>query len=1370
MRPRAESGSFPTSRASSPDIAPPHGGASSPGIVPPPADASSPGIAPPPADASSPGIAPPPGGASSPGIAPPPAYDAYDAFATGPRTLIAGIDDPDLLIGQELCGYTIKRKLAEGGMGVVFEGEHRKIGRRGAIKVLKLELCRSEEVIERFHQEARAVNAIRHENIVDIYDFGRDPQGRVFFVMEYLEGEPLSARIHRGALPWAEAFPLLEQTLRALKAAHDKGFVHRDLKPDNIWLQYVDGRVQVKLLDFGIAKLVGSESPKEKLTRTGSVIGTPHYMSPEQINGSRTVDHRTDIYAMGVIMYELFAGITPFVGDTLQAIMTGHLFKEPPRLADVPANLGVPAPIAEIVDRMLVKDAADRYESVADVLADLHDVNRNQWPARAETLRRVRPTRPPVQVQAAGQTQVLAPIPAAAPRRGPRRALVIGGLAVAGLALGGAAIWQRQQRPQEPRPQVTTPDREPGLTGPSKGPADQLPPQPPDFDAIRKSSQATVRAGLKETEPAVRVQSADLVAKYKDQQSVPALTNRAEHDDDHEVRATTASALGAIGATSSSPLLRKLERTATELPLKIGYASALARLGDRAARKRLAGYAEQARRKDQKHYWLLAGLQLAELSQPGDRKAIKTLQALAAREDELKKLTGDEYVGVRLLKHLVALRYEPARKVLYALLEDKHEGVQLAAAEALAKLGDSAGKKVFEQVLANQASPNRLVAAVAQIPLGEYGGLDLITTKLGDKDPEIRKLAARGLGEIGEAKSIEPLQELLAQQSWPLRLAAAAALVAIVGLDPVVLVQASVDWTKTALGAQDWATRKAAAGVLADIDEKEAVPLLAKAIADEEPSVRIEATRSAAKMKTPAAAAAVVAVVKDEKNPRVKEQQIKALGEIGSPVAKDTLAEIAKEDPGRIGVFAAGSLIAVGDPSGKDKLEAAVSPSRPTELRLAAVEAASAAKNPIVVPTLRTGVVDRVFDVRLAAAEGLAIFNTDKPAAVKVLTEALKGKDATVLGRAMAALVKLGAPVPATAQSPADMVSSKDAKVRLAAVPIVRAMPVDEGVPLLRRLVLDPDQHVRRASVDAIEVVVPKRKDQAIMLYKPLVSAPDPVVRTKASGQLSRLIPEPPRPEKIAGGTPTPGAAPAAKIVDTTPKVRAVLAKATATAAETQPAVAAFEALIQELSTRAARQAHDDAALHHVAELAVKIGEAALQIESVAARTEAAAVDAADAAGPSPPPAAEKLLADAKRLAEGARVAADTARGKVPPAEKLARRYIRAWTNDAQMLINTARSAMIGNNLAEAEEQLDKAAKLLRAKQASSVELDYLYVELYVSMGDYAQEPDAKRKHLQQAKEAFARLEAAGAGSQQVQDASAQVAELADEIEKLQQL
>ncbi|MBA2544161.1 MAG: HEAT repeat domain-containing protein, partial [Deltaproteobacteria bacterium] len=661
--------------------------------------------------------------------------------------------DYDQYVGQEMCGYTIKRKLAEGGMGVVFEGLHGKIGRRGAIKVLKLEFCRSDEVVERFHQEARAVNSIRHENIVDIYDFGRDPDGRAFFVMEYLEGEPLSGRIRRGALKWSEAFPILEQTLRALKAAHDKGFVHRDLKPDNIWLKTVDGGVQVKLLDFGIAKLVGSDSPKEKLTQTGSVMGTPHYMSPEQINGSKDIDNRTDIYAMGVITYEMFAGVTPFVGETLQAIMTGHLFKEPPRLADIPADLGVPGPIAEIIDRMLVKDAAARYQNVADVIADLRDVNKQRQPAMAETLSRTAPLR---KGEPSIEDDDYAP-----PKKS--KGWMVGLGLVAVLAAGGIVAWKVTQKPSEapavtqvtPKPDPSKPDPKPDPTKPDPKPVDKA----IDYDAVRGEAQTTLRAALKETEPVVRVQGSDALGKIKDSPSIPALTTLTESDPDNEVRGHSADALGLIGASTTAALMTKLEKTATPA-LKVWYASALARLGDKDAKKRLYKYAKE---KDLAVAFK-AGLTLADVAAPGDKDAIKALRTLAAAEVELNQIA--PYAGAVILTKLSALKDPQARKILYSVLEAKDEGARLAAAEGLARLGDDGGKKVLQDVLANEASPNRLVGAVALIPLGEYTGFDFIAGKLDDKDIDTRRLAARALGEIGECKSLQALITMMGDKNW----------------------------------------------------------------------------------------------------------------------------------------------------------------------------------------------------------------------------------------------------------------------------------------------------------------------------------------------------------------------------------------------------------------------------------------------------------------------------------------------------------------------------------------------------------------------------------------------------------------------------
>jgi eukaryotic-like serine/threonine-protein kinase len=1281
---------------------------------------------------------------------------------------------PDDLVGHELCGYTIKRRLAEGGMGVVYEGEHGKIGRRGAIKVLRLEYCRSEDVIERFHQEARAVNAIRHENIVDIYDFGRDPHGRVFFVMELLEGEPLSAWIRRGPLTWPEAFAILEQTLRALKAAHDKGFVHRDLKPDNIFLRNVDGRVGVKLLDFGIAKLVGSESPKEKLTRTGSAIGTPHYMSPEQINGAKDVDHRTDLYALGVITYEMFAGVTPFVGETLQAVITGHLFQEPPRLADLPPSLGVPAPLADIVDRMLVKDPAGRYGSAADVLADLHDINASRWPAKAETMNRTWPTRPPAGATApmggtvpmGGTAPMGAPaaqpaVPAAQPRgTGQRATAIVGALAVAALVVAGVAIWRLQQRaPQAPAAEEEAPAA-------VAAPAPAQPAEPPlDYEAIRKDAQTTLRASLREAEPAVRIQGSDALGKIKDQPSVPVLTELTEKDPDLDVRGHTGEALGALGAVAAAPLLGRLEAGAPP-PLKVWYASALARLGDKAARQRLL---EHARSTDLA-IALKAAFALGEVSPPGDRDAIDALRKLATHEAELNQLA--PFAGVLILTKLAALRDGKARELLQTYLADKREDVRLAAAEGLAKLGDDAGKRVLQEVLASSASPNRLVAAVAQIPLGEYGGFDLITQKLGDKDPGVRRLAARALGEIGERKSLRALIALAGDQDWTLRIAAAAAIVAIVGLDPQVLAQASVDWTKSALDSQDWAARRAAAGVLADIPEGDAMPLLAQALTDQEPGVRLAAARSAGKMKSPGAAAKVAAGAKVEKDPAVKEQQVVALGAIGSPTVVDTLVEIARE-PGRIGVIAAGSLIAVGDASGKDKLEAAVA-APAAELRLAAVQAASTARSPIVVPTLKIGIGDRVFEVRLAAAEGLAEHNAEKAAAVPVLTAALASKDAGVLGRAMAALLRFGERAAGGGKSAAELLDSADPRLRLAAVPIVRALPPAASVPLLRRLVADPDRDVRRAGVDAIESVARKDKEQAIRLYKPLVTDADPMVRAKASGQLARLVPPPPprqpqQPQTAADAAPAAATATAtAATPPVDPRLAAAAGEATAAAAEARAQADAFEALVADFTAATSATAHDDATLARVEDLTARLGQAVARLDAAAAKVGVAAQAAAAAAGASPAPDAAKLVQEARALEQRAREAAAAARAKLEDARQLAQRYKKTWTGDPQILIAAADASIATGDFADARQNLGKAARLIQQSGARRAGLDYSYAQLFDKMAARAQDRAAKRKLLQQAEEAYRRFAKSGTGPR-VQRATDRAAELADELKELGQ-
>ena len=206
--------------------------------------------------------------------------------------------------------------IGRGGMGAVYAGEHVLLGRSAAIKVLLPELSQKQDVVMRLFNEARAATAIRHPGIIEVYDFGWTPEGAAFIVMEHLEGETLGRRASRARLRWQSALAIARQIAGALAAAHGKGIVHRDLKPDNIFLvsdPEVPGGERIKLLDFGIAKLAGESSATVNVTETGSVMGTPTYMAPEQCRGV-AVDHRADLYSLGCIVFELCTGRPPFVG------------------------------------------------------------------------------------------------------------------------------------------------------------------------------------------------------------------------------------------------------------------------------------------------------------------------------------------------------------------------------------------------------------------------------------------------------------------------------------------------------------------------------------------------------------------------------------------------------------------------------------------------------------------------------------------------------------------------------------------------------------------------------------------------------------------------------------------------------------------------------------------------------------------------------------------------------------------------------------------------------------------------------------------------------------------------------------------------
>ena len=296
------------------------------------------------------------------------------AVAEPPKPTSYTPSAPDPLLGQTLAGrYSIVRKLGEGGMGSVYLATHNVLEKQLAIKILHGEFARKADLVERFMQEAKAASRIRHENVIDISDFGQTPEGLVFFAMELLQGHDLHEEIARARLagqllPWSRSKKIFLQICSALSAAHSKGIVHRDLKPENVYLvDFLGDPDFVKLLDFGIAKLTEVNEGDRKLTRTGMLFGTPEYMSPEQARGEH-VDARVDIYAMGCILFQLVTGRVPFEAENFMGVLSLHLTEQPPTIAQATFDrIGAPRELGGVIAKALEKDRNARWQKIDDL-------------------------------------------------------------------------------------------------------------------------------------------------------------------------------------------------------------------------------------------------------------------------------------------------------------------------------------------------------------------------------------------------------------------------------------------------------------------------------------------------------------------------------------------------------------------------------------------------------------------------------------------------------------------------------------------------------------------------------------------------------------------------------------------------------------------------------------------------------------------------------------------------------------------------------------------------------------------------------------------------------------------------------------------
>lgn len=432
------------------------------------------------------------------------------------------------LIGSVIAErYHIIKKLGEGGMGAVYLGEHVKMGRKSAIKVMAQSMASDPDAIARFNREAANAARISHPNVCAIYDFGETKDGLIYLAMEYIEGEALADLIDReGALPPQRAANILRQVGDALQAAHDLGIVHRDLKPDNIMISRGrDGSDAVKVVDFGIAKAMGGDEG-QKVTKTGLVVGTPEYMSPEQLAGDK-LDGRSDLYSLALVFYRMLTGVLPFQAETAQEVMVKRLTDEPLPLNQARPGANFPPQLQAVMDRALQRMPQDRYPTVAQFVREAAEAISSMGPRAAAvdtegatqviSSAEVAATRQLPRTQVAGgavatpatpapQAAVLAP---PAEQRGKRKGTMVVLASVALLAAGGGAAALLLSSKEGASPAAAAPVTQdtvaataPSVPSRSTGPSGTTPRQP--TTATQRSSTTLAATESPQLSPATR--------------------------------------------------------------------------------------------------------------------------------------------------------------------------------------------------------------------------------------------------------------------------------------------------------------------------------------------------------------------------------------------------------------------------------------------------------------------------------------------------------------------------------------------------------------------------------------------------------------------------------------------------------------------------------------------------------------------------------------------------------------------------------------------------------------------------------------------------------------------------------------------------
>ncbi|MBL9043475.1 MAG: HEAT repeat domain-containing protein [Myxococcales bacterium] len=955
--------------------------------------------------------------------------------------------------GQLVGNYRVNAKIGQGGMGAVYAAVHKQIGRRAAIKVLHGPLAGTADYAARFLNEARAVNMLRHPGLVEVFDFGQLPDGTLYIIMEYLEGESLRGLLRReGKLPEDEAKDLALQMGQALLAAHSKGIVHRDLKPENVMLvpdpvKPEDKRI--KVLDFGIAKVATStslapnpESPDFE-TQVGTTMGTPKYMAPEQYGGAAKVDGKADVFALGVMLYELLAGIPPFPKTSLMA------FAKPPR------------PLREVAPTVSQK--------LADYIHLMLSPKPEQRPTMAEVVRELAP--PPM---ATAQVAVVHP---------PKRSAV--GLVLLGLLLMGAVaasvvIYEDRFRPRT-APDLVIEANDLAL----------------EVNAARARALSVLYVGLRSTEPGLRAQAVRALGQSRDAAQWTSIVSLLK-DPDPLVQVEAVSALGTLGALDAQPVLLQLLDASPPLGLRVAVAGALAKLQSQRGRAVL----RELMQSSDERIRLRAALLLVESG--GDAVAAKPVL-----RDAVEKPGLPEDVQLRVLSRLAQTGDAQAvTRLREALGGDEFSLRRVSAAAGLARIGDPSGKELLRQAAQREGSTQLLAALILATVGDSLGFARMVQVATSPSYPEASRLvAADGLAACGRRQGAQLLLKVLDEPkaSQQLRQAAAGAIVQIAGGDPDQIAKQSLGWAQAALGHDDWLVRESAMVVLGDIESPDAVPLLSKALTDPQQAVRKGAAAALGRKRVRSALLALRTALGDAE-PEVRRAGMLSVSRVaahlqrrGAPAHDDELVLRLRQlvDTGNTEdqLTAAGTLLQLGEQSHRDRLREGLQAPDPL-IRKLVVEMLPPGDD-----LLKNALVDPAVTVRFAAARRLVAFKV--PESLPVLHEVLAGGGVDSL-IAYALLKKAGEKVSPPA-SFGELLGRGDVPTSLAVLDIIADLPLPEALPLLQKARLDSSAEVRRRVGEvSYDFYKASPSEPLLMLMLGLLGDPDMAVRTRVSALLSQ--------------------------------------------------------------------------------------------------------------------------------------------------------------------------------------------------------------------------------------------------------------------------